>query len=349
MVDGFFTAIPGSAGSPESPSALIVPHAGYVYSGQTAAYGYARIQNEDVETVVLVGPYHNAFFPGASVWTEGDWRTPLGIVKIDAALAQAVLSEDPSFGFNPAAHSTEHSLETQIPFLQRTLRDFRIVPILISDPSPKNTAALARAIWKHIRGKKVLVVASSDMSHYHSEDAAQRMDSSTLELLGKMDARGLRRGLDAGQNELCGRAAVEVLLELAALSGPTRIERLHYATSAASSGDRSRVVGYGALTFYPGVSKKDELILGLEDKKTLLRLARSSVEAHVSGQSLPEVPPGSSVFKEPRAVFVTIREQGMLRGRIGRVFPEEPMADAVRHMAVEAASQDTRKGKSFKR
>ena len=129
MIDGFFAKVPSQRAVDGTVKMLILPHAGYIYSGQTAAYGYQLIKGHSYDTVVLIGPYHQAFFHGASIWRSGAWKTPLGEVSVDSDLAEAIFKDSADFQFTQNAHSTEHSLETQIPFLQKVLTNFKIVQI----------------------------------------------------------------------------------------------------------------------------------------------------------------------------------------------------------------------------
>lgn len=318
---------------------LIEPHAGYEYSGASAAHGYKLLAGRSIGTVILLGPYHKARFPGASVWTGGAWETPLGTVEIDTELARAIASEDPSFAFNPAAHLAEHSLETQLPFLQSTLAPgFRIVPILVSDASIGNARKLGRAIAKHVSGRDVLCIASTDLSHYENDATALELDAFTSRLIRGGDPGALSEASLAERAPMCGDAAVVTLLAYLQETGPSRIRLLHYAHSGQVTGDNGRVVGYG--TF--GAFRDSASGLNRASQETLLKLARATLEAHVRGRPLPEPDRTDPELERERAVFVTLKKDGALRGCIGRILPEESLADAVRAMTVESASRDPR-------
>ncbi|GAI03683.1 unnamed protein product, partial [marine sediment metagenome] len=159
--------------------ALISPHAGYIYSGPVAAYTYKQLTGRDFDTVILIGPSHRGGFAGASVYNQGPYQTPLGLIEVDSDLANKIIAQDKSIRYISQAHNREHSLEVQLPFLQRTLKDFKIIPILISEPSLKNCRILADAIFKSIKGKKVLIIASTDLSHYQPYKEACRLDKIT--------------------------------------------------------------------------------------------------------------------------------------------------------------------------
>ena len=350
MIDDFLSKVPDQAKPEGEIVALISPHAGYIYSGQTAAYGYKLIEGLKFDTVILLGVYHKAGFPGASLWRSGDWETPLGTVPIDKELADALYKENKSFWFTQDAHLTEHSLEVQVPFLQKVLKNFKIVPILMSRPSMKDSRFLAQAIAKHIQGKKVLIIVSTDMSHYYPDAEARIMDKETLGLLEKEDSEGLLMESSNGQVELCGIAATVAALETAKEIGNTKTKVLKYATSADATGDTSRVVGYGSLVIYktgekarPATKKADEAeALSGEQEKELIKIARQTLDSYIQNGQVPEFTVTDPVLKADRAVFVTLREFGDLRGCIGRLTPEEPLYLAVRNMTIESATRDPR-------
>ena len=346
MVDRFLAAAPSQEKLGGPLTGIIVPHAGYPYSGPTAAYAYKLIEGKKIDTVVLVGPYHWALFPGASVWRSGQWRTPLGWVPVDTELAGAIVRENAAFGYNQEIHRDEHSLEAQIPFLQRTLKDFKIVPILVNEPSLANCRLLAKAIVKNISGKNAVVVVSTDMSHYHPDAVARTMDRRVLKSLEERDSEGLLLALSGGNGELCGGAAAVTGLEIARLTA-NRVKVLKYSTSGDATGDLSSVVGYGASAIYKEapadpIPQNPKQALNAAEKAELLKIARKTLETYFTEGKAPEFNAQEPVLKEDRAVFVTLREGGKLRGCIGRFLPEEPLYRAVSHMAIESATEDPR-------
>ncbi len=348
-IDNFLSNVPEQKKPEGQIVALILPHAGYVYSGQVAAYGYKLIEGMDFDTVILIGLYHKAAISEASVWREGDWTTPLGAVQIDTKLAEAILKENQAFRFSQDAHLAEHSLEVHIPFLQKVLKNFKIVPIVMSRPSLEMSQLLAEAITKHIKGKKVLIIASTDMSHYHPDAKAKSIDRLTLDLLEKQDSGKLLRESNSGKIELCGIAATLTALKISDLIGNTRLEVLKYATSGDVTGDRSRVVGYSSSVIVKTDGKAEGLsqeqgteTLNTEQKKELLKIARETVETYLTQGRVPEFSVKDPILKEERAVFVTLREFGQLRGCIGRLVAEEPLYLAVRNMTIESATRDPR-------
>ena len=245
--------------------ALIVPHAGYVYSGQVAASAYKQIEGMHFDTVVLIGVSHRSAIRGASVYKSGEYETPLGNVEIDSELAGELMASDQIFSFQPGAHAIEHSLEVQIPFLQHVLSDFRIVPILMGHWSESVGDAVSKALARTVDGRDILLIASTDLSHYHPYDTACRMDDMAISSIKNMDIAKLMDDLSLGNCELCGVAPVITTLMTARklktdLGSPSTrekkedtigVEVLQYANSGDVTGDKSDgVVGYFAAAIY---------------------------------------------------------------------------------------------------
>ncbi|MCK4591572.1 MAG: AmmeMemoRadiSam system protein B, partial [Candidatus Latescibacteria bacterium] len=163
--------------------ALLSPHAGYVFSGQVAAYSYKQLKNREFDDVIIIGPSHYLHLEGASVGSWDYYQTPLGKVEVDMELVKKLKAADSKIKFTPAAHSREHAVEVQLPFLQYVLGKFKLVPIIMGNSSPENCQMLSDALIKTIGSKKVLLVASSDMSHYPRYEDACRVDRQTLEVI----------------------------------------------------------------------------------------------------------------------------------------------------------------------
>jgi AmmeMemoRadiSam system protein B len=230
--------------------ALVSPHAGYIYSGQVAAYAFKLVAGMKFEAVVVVAPSHRAYFQGASVYNGGGYETPLGLLPVEKGICQKLKEESELIRLDAHAHSQEHSLEVQLPFLQETLGKINLVPIILGDQSYRTCEAVARAIARTVRGKKVLLVASTDLSHFHSYDQAVTLDHFILEDLGSLNAKKLAQDLDAGKGEACGGGAVITVMLAAKEMGANRAQVLKYLNSGDVTGDRSGVVGYGAAVFY---------------------------------------------------------------------------------------------------
>ena len=344
MIDKFMAQVPDEK-IPGDIVALIVPHAGYEYSGQVAAYGYKLLASCQFDTVILIGPSHHTYVNVASIWQAGSWETPLGKVIVDTDLAKAIASENELFQCPPEAHLNEHSLEVQLPFLQKTLKEFKIVPILLSDPSPDNCRLLAQAIVKQLKpGKKILVIASSDMSHYYTDEQALSMDSAALDMLARSDDKALAQALDAGTCEFCGRGAVLTVMEIAKLLAPVKIKVLKYANTGDVTGDKTRVVGYSSSVLYKEKipMEKGNNMLNKTQQKELLKIARQTIESYLRTGNVTSIETKDPALKEKRGVFVTLQENGALRGCIGYIMPTDPLAEAVSKMAVESATGDPR-------
>jgi MEMO1 family protein len=329
------------AGGPDNVIALIAPHAGYVYSGQTAAYAYRLVKDKPFDTVVVLGPSHRFGFRGCSIYDRGAFRTPLGTVSVDEALA-AELEKRSGFAFIPEAHAEEHSIEVQVPFVQKVLPSAKIVPVVIGYPEKKTVETLASALAGACAGKRVLVVASTDMSHFLTKDGANKMDAGTIELIKGLKAETIIRRMEDRENILCGGAAVAAAIFFAGKRGPVRAEILKYADSSAASGDESRVVGYVAAALVAGTPEPERFALTGADRKELLALARAAVVAAVEEGRIVDDPSPGPNLKAARGAFVTLKRRGRLRGCIGFIEPVMPLYQAVIGGAVYAATKDTR-------
>ncbi len=333
--------------------ALISPHAGYMYSGRVAAYGYKLIEGQSFDSVVVVAPSHRVDFQGASIYDRGGFRTPLGTVPVDTELSKAIMERWKGIKFLPEAHREEHSLEVQIPFLQVVLTSFKLVPIVMEPYwSWESCKSLASAISGGIKGKRVLLVASTDLSHFHGYEEARRLDQIVLNHLERFDPEGLYRDLKGGRCEACGGGPVLTILLAAKTLGANRAKVLQYLNSGDVTGDRSRVVGYASAVLYRTKGgeakmkgeKKIGVDLGLseEDKKILHQIARTVIENKVKGKPVPEFKVDSPTLKENRGAFVSIHKRGQLRGCIGYIEGHGPLYKTVEEMAEAAAFRDPR-------
>ncbi len=335
--------------------ALIAPHAGYVYSGQVAAYAYKLLEHQKFETVVIIAPSHRAYFSGVSVYDRGGFRTPLGVVPLDAELIRALKERDRRIRYVAEAHAREHSLEIQLPFLQVVMPGFKLVPLIMGDQGLASCQWLAEAVADTIGKKSVLVVASTDLSHFHPYQEAKKLDQVVLDQVNAFDAQGLSENLQSGKCEACGGGPVVTALLVARKLGANKSQVLRYANSGDVTGDRSGVVGYMAAAVSANPKKKGDaqgdqgqrkvgVDLGLtpEEKKALLELARKTIEAKCCGDRAPEPAAQSPAFNELRGAFVTLHKQGNLRGCIGQIQARQPLVRTVAEMAVAAAFEDPR-------
>ena len=237
MIGRFLAGAEAASGPP--PKAIIVPHAGYVYSGAIAAGGYAQVDPGPVRRVVLLGPSHRVFFQGLAAPETLIWRTPLGGVPVDFELLQS-LSTFPQILFSEKAHREEHSLEVQLPFLQQRLGDFKLVPLAVGDSTAKEVSEVLDPLWG---GPETLIVISSDLSHYEPYAQAVEKDKSTADAITGLNVRGL----DA--DRACGLIPIAGLVQQARQRN-LRAELLDLRNSGDTAGSRDQVVGYGAFAFY---------------------------------------------------------------------------------------------------
>ena len=353
MIEGFFSRVPPSD-PPGQVIAIISPHAGYVYSGQVAAHAYKLLEKQQIPTVVVIAPSHHTRFAGVSVYDRGGFRTPLGVMPLDQDLIEALEKRDQRIRFIPEAHAKEHALEIQLPFLQMVLPGAKLVPLVMGEQDLRTCQWLAKALADCIKGKPVLLVASSDLSHFHSSDEAKRLDQVVLDRVAAFDPEGLLRHLESGKCEACGGGPIAATMLTAQRLGATKTRVLHAANSGDVTGDRSRVVGYMAAAFWldTGGSERArsaeppkvgvDLGLNAEEKALLHRIARESIEAKLLGQTAPDLDNLPASLKENRGAFVTLKKHGELRGCIGRLVADRPLGEVVANMALAAAFQDPR-------
>ena len=221
-----------------APKAIIVPHAGYIYSGPTAGFAYATLKMARYNRVVLLGPAHRVPFYGMALSGDDVFYTPLGEVPLDVEAREALLAL-PDMAINNAAHAQEHSLEVQLPFLQTVLGDFSLVPVCIGSVPPDAVARLIESLWGD---KNTLFVISSDLSHYHSYDEARALDRLSIDtILGMRD--------ELNHEQACGATGINALLSVSGRHGLTA-QLLDYRNSGDTAGDKGRVVGYASIAFY---------------------------------------------------------------------------------------------------
>jgi hypothetical protein len=231
------------------PSVLIVPHAGYPFSGQTAAYGYKSIKGRKYDSVVMVGASHHMVQDGAAVYVGDFWSTPLGDVPVNSGLASRIAETCERASVNPEAHSREHSLEVQLPFLQKVLRDFKIVPIVAAFRSPADAESLARSIAESCSGTEWLLLASSDLYHGYSYEECLTSTQATVKRIVDADPGALAKSFSTNESSACGEGALLTALSVARLLGVSPV-LLHQTNSGDVMGSRSGyVVGYCSVAF----------------------------------------------------------------------------------------------------
>ncbi len=317
--------------------ALICPHAGYQFSGAVAGYAYRNLKDRFVKTVILIGPSHYYPLKGISVYKRGFFRTPLGDIEVDKDIAGALIKEDSEIAFNPMAFDKEHSLEVQLPFLQRTLKGFKIVPVLVGAPTENSIRSFIAGLTEVMRQRKdIIIIASSDLSHYHGYEDAMRMDSRFIEAVQRLSIEELQLLLSKAEVEACGAWPVLITMAVARNLGATEGILYKYANSGDVTGDRTRVVGYGAIGLY-------RTQLSEEDKAILLRIAKETVYSYVRDKKTPSFNITRKRLLANGATFVTIKDRyGNLRGCIGNVLPVMPLYESVIRNAISASSSDPR-------
>lgn len=363
FVDNCLDSVPSITLKGE-PVALLVPHAGYIYSAQTAAYAFILLENSGIENVILIGNSHSMLLNKGAVMSEGSFKTPLGEARINTALAKKIISNTPYLEENPKPHMPEHSLEVELPFLQRTLAKFTIVPVLLSDMSPARCEEIGKSIGKAVAelglNKKTVIIASSDMSHYPTDADARVSDSAILKALGSFEADALfsensllmKKQTPNLACTLCGLESVAAAMHAAKYLGATSVQILNYSNSGAAAGDGSRVVGYGAAVFFrpgktittiqKGTAMPSEFRVSEAAQKELLKIARESIEKYLKTGEEPSYSITDKELSAPGAVFVTLTKKGALRGCIGTTVAQMPLYKAVSQLAIAAAVEDTR-------
>ena len=240
-----------AAGDPAAgmPLAIIAPHAGLMYSGPIAAHAYRLLHGRDIEVAVLVGPSHYVGFPGAAIYGRGAFDTPFGPVAIDEQCATAVAMASREIGPHPTAHGREHSLEMQLPFLRRVLPDVKIVPIVMGYQRRETAYAVGDAIAGAVKGRKAVLVASTDLSHYQNARTAARLDRKVILHVERFDHDGLMSLLETDPTHACGGGPTVSVMRAARALGASDARVLKYGDSSDVSGDKDAVVGYLAAAF----------------------------------------------------------------------------------------------------
>ena len=228
---------------------LVSPHAGYIYSGSTAAVGYRLLRGKSYDAVILVGPSHREFFTGASIYPGDSYRTPLGDVPVHKEMRDELVKEGGTIMLSDAGHRGEHCLEVQLPFLQRVLGEFSIVPIIIGNQRREFCLALGNALAKAASRRNVLLVASSDLSHYHPYDEAVKLDRQVIGLVEALDEKTMMDQIEEERIEACGGGPVVSVMHAAKLLGANRSQVLFYCNSGDVTGDKDAVVGYLSAAF----------------------------------------------------------------------------------------------------
>lgn len=228
---------------------IVSPHAGYIYSGKTAAYVYNLLKDKSYKTVIVISPSHAEYFPGISIYDGDAYETPLGIVEIDQVMTDKLVEDSKIIFRGIQGHRKEHALEVQIPFLQSVLNNFKIVPIVMGDQSKMFVDELAERIAKVVNDE-TLIVASSDLSHFYDAEEADRLDSVVEKRIIDFDFEQLLKDLDDKECEACGGGIIAVMMKAASLKNITKSVVLNRSDSGDVTGDKSEVVGYLSAVVY---------------------------------------------------------------------------------------------------
>lgn len=326
-----------------APKVIIAPHAGHVYSGSIAAQAYSRLKDakSQVSRVVLLGPSHRVSFKGIAASSVTAYRTPLGEIPVDSAAVQQTLKFKGT-GFLDEAHAEEHSLEVQLPFLQRILGAFSLVPLVVGDAGKEEVAAILSELWG---GPETLIVISTDLSHFHPYAEASKIDANTSSKILALDA-------SLGGEEACGCRPLNGLLHLLKIR-ELKVEQILVRNSGDTAGTKDRVVGYGAYIVVEKTVVEKTVVekrralqsdLPLAWRQQLLQVARNAISSPFDKKENDHIELGRfpQAFAQERATFVTLNIKGQLRGCIGSLVAHRPLVVDVAQNAQAAAFKDPR-------
>jgi MEMO1 family protein len=355
------------------PLALVVPHAGYPFSGQIAADGWAQARGRAYDLIVVLGTNHTtAGFDGASVYTGAGMRTPLGVVRGDAKIAAALVAAGGDFNADPRVHEREHSIEVQLPFAQTLFPGLPVVGVVVGTEDVAACRRIGRTLARVLATRHPLIVASSDLSHYPDDAGSRTADPAVLAAIAGLDPAALETTMQTQMNSgihglltcACGAGAVMVAMEAARALGAVRGTVIAWANSSqVPPNDRTRVVGYGAVAFTaaadggsggatpgsdassltPPAAPPADAPLDAAARRALLELARTTLERwFATGGTVPLPRDLPAATQRPRGAFVTLYKGGDLRGCIGHMSPDQSLATTVQAMTLAAAFEDPR-------
>tara|TARA_B100000315_G_scaffold231580_1_gene243009 strand:+ start:603 stop:2027 length:1425 start_codon:yes stop_codon:yes gene_type:complete len=329
--------------------ALISPHAGINYSGQTASYGVKAIADKRIDKVIVVGFSHKLAYDGIAVFDKDGVKTPLGILYTDKDLVKKITAIDSKIFPDNSAFKNENSLELILPFIQQLKPEPKILLLAIGKQSFSNCQILASGLYEILKSEEnYLIIASSDLSHYLPDSLARKTDAETVKLISRLNSQDLYAKTHA-KNRMCGTAAVVSTMIAAKKLGADKFKFLHSSTSAEASESKDRVVGYlsAALvnTKAQSQNKKEgqmNNLLSKDQKKELISLVRRTITLYINEGKVLEEEPSDPALNEVMGVFVTLRNGLALRGCIGNIIGKEPLYKGVIDMAIAASSRDSR-------
>jgi AmmeMemoRadiSam system protein B/AmmeMemoRadiSam system protein A len=345
------------------PVAIVVPHAGWLYSGNILADAFRLASRFSYDVVVLLGTNHTSRgLKGAAVFDSGAYRTPLGDAAVDESIAKALIALGKPMIAAPGDHADEHSIEVILPFVQKCFPNASIVPVMVGGSSAATWEQAGAMLAKTLKGKNVLIVASSDLSHYPDADTARKVDLQTLSAICSMNPaaaeeqiHGIERANRGVSTAACGLMPILTAMKAANDLGAMHASIISYANSGDTLlGDRNRVVGYGAVAMTVEEAPAAVALeakapvsgvfteLTAEQKETLLHFARKSLQMYLGSETLPLFRDTDPVFYSNCGAFVTLKKQGNLRGCIGHLESDTKMYRIVGKMAISAATKDPR-------
>lgn len=341
------------------PTALVVPHSAYPYCGKIAARAFKLLEGEQYETVVIVSPAHAVFFEGASVYTGRGYATPLGTIDTDVALAEKIAGLNPKVYASQMGHATgstrgEHSLEVLLPFLQIVLGKFKLVAIMMGEQDESTSRALGDILAASTANTNTLLIASTDLSHFHSEQQARKLDATVRHSLETFDPQMLLTSLETGAAEACGGGGLAAIMLASRRLGATTVSLLDYATSGQTTGDFDDVVGYLSAALVSVPVEKHKIILNTPrrdrvktpedltaDDRSFLRVqANAALDARFAGSEYK--PEQRDPLASSLGVFVSVSVAGQYREPYGRLRPDMPLFESVPTFAVGAIFEDPR-------
>ncbi len=328
--------------------AIIVPHAGYTFSAEVAAYSYKMLVEQNIKRVFLLGNSHSAYFNGLAIDNNDTWQTPLGKVELDMNTTEKMVKLSHKINFNSSVHKNDHILEVQIPFLQTVLKkDFKIIPIVFGNKDQLAYLELAKILKDNLK-ENDLIVVSSDLSHYPNYNNANEIDQQSLSIIQTKNILALEKYIKKIKNEkipheetlMCGGDAIKTVMELSN-NLDWEVKILKYSNSGdITIGNKKSVVGYGALAFLENTENKQ---LNNKQKNILLNIVKKTIESYIKNNQIPDFKIEDAKLKERAGAFVTIHKNGQLRGCIGQIIPSnKPLWQVVRNMAIAASTKDNR-------
>lgn len=336
---------------------IVAPHAGYVYSGEVAAHAYKSVKGNSYELVVIMGNAHREMFHGAAIDGVKAYSNCLGSVNVDIDLGEQLDGLCTSVSINSKPHQKEHSLELQLPFLQRALSPgFKILPILFGIQSEQARKEILGSLPELLKNKSCLLVSSTDLTHYPTYSDAKSIDTQTIEFIAAMDCDGLQR-FESTQLQknttnlacvLCAGTATRCVMALSQALGADTGTILKYANSGdVSVADRNQVVGYGAIALCNAdvnnsLNKASKDRLSIEEQQFLLKFSRRTLTEYVKSKKSPDLDRSQRISQIQRGAFVTLHKAGHLRGCIGYIEPFTNCMEAVRDNTISAAVKDPR-------